>query len=106
MNLITIKRFALPLKSFFFFVTFFLIFQTTKAQKINQAFQYHIHKTSEKITIDGIMQEAVWKNAQVATNFAMVLPMDTSIAKVPTEVRMTYDNDNLYIIATCYKSVA
>ena len=106
MNLITIKRFALPLKSFFFFVTFFLIFQTTRAQKINQSFQYHIHKTSEKMSIDGIMQEAVWKNAQVATNFAMVLPMDTSIAKVPTEVRMTYDNDNLYIIATCYKSVA
>lgn len=52
------------------------------------------------------MQEAVWKNAEVATNFAMVLPMDTSIAKVPTEVRLTYDNDNLYIIATCYKSVA
>jgi hypothetical protein len=83
-----------------------LTFQITKAQKINSKFQYHIHKTSEKITVDGIMQEAVWKNAEVATNFAMVLPMDTSIAKVPTEVRLTYDNDNLYIIATCYKSVA
>ena len=106
MDLITLKRFALPLKSFFFFALFILIFQTTRAQKINQKFQYHIHKTSERITIDGIMQEAVWKNAEVATSFAMVLPMDTSIAKVPTEVRMTYDNDNLYIIATCYKSVA
>ena len=83
-----------------------MTFQITKAQKINSKFQYHIHKTSEKITVDGIMQEAVWKNAEVATNFAMVLPMDTSIAKVPTEVRLTYDNDNLYIIATCYKSVA
>jgi len=106
LDLITLKRFALPLKSFFFFALFILIFQTTRAQKINQKFQYHIHKTSERITIDGIMQEAVWKNAEVATSFAMVLPMDTSIAKVPTEVRMTYDNDNLYIIATCYKSVA
>jgi hypothetical protein len=96
----------LQLKSFFFLIVFFLTFQITKAQKINSKFQYHIHKTSEKITVDGIMQEAVWKNAEVATNFAMVLPMDTSIAKVPTEVRLTYDNDNLYIIATCYKSVA
>lgn len=106
MDLITLKRFALQLKSFFFLVLFILIVQVTKAQKINQQFQYHIHKTSEKITIDGIMQEAVWKNAELVTNFAMVLPMDTSIAKVPTEVRMTYDNDNLYIIATCYKTVA
>ena len=72
-------------------------------QKINSQTQYHIHKTNEKMTIDGIMHEAVWQQAEVAKNFAMVLPMDTSKAKVPTEVRMTYDDNNLYIIATCYK---
>jgi hypothetical protein len=33
----------------------------------------------------------------------MVLPMDTSVSKVPTEVRMTYDENNLYIIAICTK---
>lgn len=73
------------------------------AQKINSQVQYHIHKTTEKMTIDGIMHEATWQSAEVAKNFAMVLPMDTSKAKVPTEVRMTYDDNNLYIIATCYK---
>lgn len=71
------------------------------AQKKNSAFQYHIRKTTAPITIDGVMDEA-WHNADSAANFFMVTPMDTSRAKVPTEVRMTFDNNNLYIIAVCY----
>ena len=32
----------------------------------------------------------------------MVLPMDTSGAKAKTEVRMSYDDENLYLIAICF----
>ncbi|WP_225976431.1 DUF5916 domain-containing protein [Mucilaginibacter ginsenosidivorax] len=71
------------------------------AQKKNSAFQYHIRKTTAPITIDGVMDEA-WHKADSAANFFMVMPMDTSRAKVHTEVRMTFDNNNLYIIAVCY----
>jgi hypothetical protein len=39
----------------------------------------------------------------VVDNFNMVLPMDTSKALVKTEVRMTYDDNNLYLIAVCDK---
>jgi hypothetical protein len=83
----------------------FLSFQVSQVmgQKKNAQFRYHIHKTQVPIQLDGIMQEDAWSKAEVASNFKMVLPMDTSKAMVPTEVRMTYDNDNLYIIATCYK---
>ena len=77
---------------------------TSLGQKINSNFKYHIHKTSDPIKIDGILNEAAWKNTEVASDFAMVLPMDTSKAKLKTEVRMTYDNDNLYLIAICYKA--
>ena len=72
------------------------------AQKKNDAYQLHIHKASSAINIDGVMDEKCWLDADSAANFFMVLPMDTSHAKVPTEVRMTYDADNLYIIAVCY----
>jgi hypothetical protein len=96
----------LQLKSIITSLVLFIFVHSGIAQKINSQYKYYIHKTAEKITIDGIMSEAVWQNAQVTSPFAMVLPMDTSIAKVPTEVRMTYDNENLYIIATCFKSVA
>ena len=75
----------------------------TWAQKKNAHMQYHIHPASDSIIVDGKMNEASWKSAQVADQFGMVLPMDTSKANVLTEVRMTYDKKNIYIIATCFK---
>jgi hypothetical protein len=35
----------------------------------------------------------------------MVLPMDTSLAKVPAVVRMTCDENNLCILAVCYTNI-
>jgi hypothetical protein len=55
--------------------------------------------------IDGLMDEADWLKADSAANFFMTLPMDTSFAKVRTTVRMSYDNNNLYLIAVCYTPV-
>lgn len=72
------------------------------AQKKNSQFKYHIHKTNEKILIDGYEKDAAWQKAETAGDFYMVLPMDTSKALVKTDVKMTYDKENLYIIAICY----
>lgn len=73
------------------------------AQKKNSNYQYHIHRATSPIHIDGVMDEPAWQSAESARDFFMVLPMDTSKAKVPTEVRMAYDDKNIYIIAICYK---
>ena len=75
------------------------------AQKKNAHIQYHIHQAIDTIIIDGKMSEASWQKAELASKFGMVLPMDTSVANVPTEVRLTYDKKNLYIIAICYKAI-
>jgi hypothetical protein len=72
------------------------------AQKINASYQLHIHKASGPIEVDGRMEEKAWNDAEPASDFFMVTPMDTSFSKVRTEVRMSHDDDNLYIIATCY----
>ena len=82
---------------------FFSLSTLSFAQKKNAHIQYHIKQASDSIIIDGKMTETAWKNAQVAEKFGMVLPMDTSVANLPTEVRMTYDKKNIYILATCYK---
>ena len=79
----------------------FLFAFQANAQKKNAGYQYHIRRAAGPITIDGIMDDA-WLKADSASNFFMVLPMDTSRAKMQTDVRMTYDNNNIYIIATCY----
>jgi hypothetical protein len=85
----------------FLLVTFFSSL-TLHAQKKNEAFQLAIKSASSPVQIDGIMDEVSWHEADVATDFFMVLPMDTSMANVKTEVRMTYDDHNLYLIATCF----
>jgi hypothetical protein len=72
------------------------------SQKINSNFQLHIHKATEKVIIDGVADETAWQQAETAGNFYMVLPMDTSKAMVKTDVKMTYDDKNIYIIAICW----
>ena len=71
-------------------------------QKINASYQLHIHKANSQIKIDGVPDEQAWQEAGLASNFFMVLPMDSSHALVHTDVKMTYDDKNLYILAICY----
>ncbi|QNF33380.1 carbohydrate binding family 9 domain-containing protein [Adhaeribacter swui] len=75
------------------------------AQKKNAAYQLPIKEASSEIKIDGVLDELAWQEAAVAKDFYMMLPMDTSYAQVPTEVRMTYDKNNIYIIATNYVTI-
>jgi hypothetical protein len=93
----------LKLIRLFCFLYLLLAFQQSVAQKKNANVKYYIHKATDAIKLDGLMNEQSWLKAQAVNKFPMVLPMDTSISKVPTEVRMTYDENNLYIIAICNK---
>ena len=83
-------------------LAFSLLYLPLAGQKKNQRYQLHIKQASSPIAIDGIMDEAAWATADSAADFFMVLPMDTSYGQVKTQVRMTYDNQNLYLIAICY----
>jgi hypothetical protein len=82
---------------------FLLFFPTTIfAQKKNESYQYHIHRATAPIKIDGIGDESAWNEAELATDFFMVLPMDTSKSSVRTEVRMLYDDESFYLLAVNY----
>ncbi|RPE08476.1 hydrolase [Chitinophaga lutea] len=69
-----------------------------QAQKKNGAYQLHIRKASSPIKIDGVADEQAWRDAEAASDFFMILPMDTSFAKVRTDVRMAYDQQNIYLL--------
>jgi Domain of unknown function (DUF5916)/Carbohydrate family 9 binding domain-like len=87
------------------FITCCLAGNYAIAQKANANYRYHIKRATSEITVDGIMNESAWQQADSAANFHMVLPMDTSLAKVHTVVRMTYDDKNLYILVICYNLI-
>ncbi|SHO61397.1 DUF5916 domain-containing protein [Algoriphagus zhangzhouensis] len=76
----------------------FILGTSTYAQKINANYRLPIKKATSEIHIDGVLDEKAWQEADVATDFFMITPMDTSFAEVQTDVRMTYDDQNLYII--------
>jgi hypothetical protein len=90
---------------FLFSCIFVLSFSSAFTQKENASFQLHIRKTALPIVIDGKMNEQAWLESDAARDFYMVLPMDTSRANAMTEVRMTYNDENLYLIAQCFHAV-
>lgn len=64
-----------------------------------------IQKAGSEFRIDGQLDEPDWQTAQVVGDFWRVLPIDTGYAATPTEVRMSYDNRNIYFGITCYERV-
>ena len=87
---------------FFLFLFFSFFHFVIQAQKKNASFQLHIHRASSSINIDGIADEQSWIDAEPTSDFYMILPMDTSMANVRTVVRMSYDTENLYLLAECF----
>jgi len=55
-----------------------------------------IIKTSEKIVIDGSLDEDVWKQATPITNLIRFIPTDGGAPAGTTEIRMIQDEDTLY----------
>ena len=39
------------------------------AQKKNAQYQYHLHKTSSEIKVDGVEDDLAWRASEVATDF-------------------------------------
>lgn len=89
-------------RRFFVFGFLFFVIANLFGQKINADYVLKIEEARDEIVIDGEINEATWANAQVAGNFHMVLPMDTSRSVARTEVMMTYDKNAFYLAAICY----
>lgn len=63
---------------------------------------YHIQKTSSPVRIDGILDEPIWDELEIAQNFNQYFPNDSSMADSKTEIRLTYDDQFLYFSAKMY----
>ncbi|MDP2955549.1 MAG: hypothetical protein Q8N53_03940 [Longimicrobiales bacterium] len=54
-------------------------------------------RISQRISLDGVLDEPAWSTAEPATDFYQVDPEEGQPASERTEVRIVYDSDNLYI---------
>lgn len=107
----------LCLLSLFFLLNIFLIASPKKspllrgtkadplANKKNLDYVLHVKKANAPIKIDGLINEPDWINAEKATNFRLVLPVDSGLAKSASEVVMTYDDKAFYMGVTFFDTI-
>jgi len=67
-----------------------------------QEYQLHISKTSEKIKLDGKLDEAIWQTAETASNFWYSFPIDDKRAELSTKIKVVYDDNFLYVAAVMH----
>lgn len=71
----------------------------------NKDYVYIVKKRKSEIKIDGVIDEADWQEAQKASDFHLVLPVDSGFAVQPSEMMMTYDDKALYVAQIFYDTI-
>src|SRR5262245_59674135 len=61
-----------------------------------------VRRTESAPTIDGSLDDAVWKNAEPSDAFVQVDPREGEPPTERTEIRALYDTDNLYLAIRCF----
>jgi len=74
----------------------FFFISHVHSQKINNNYRIHPKKINQIINIDGILDEEIWKDSEVADNFFMITPTDGKKANQHSEVRVLFDEKNIY----------
>ena len=75
----------------------FLFFLQTQAQQSST-----VKFITEKIKLDGVLDEQAWQNAEQLPAFWQFFPKDSVKAKYQTEIMLAYDDKNVYIGAKLY----
>lgn len=77
-----------------------------ESRGLQATYRLTIRPTNESIDIDGELSESVWQNAEIASDFWMSFPVDDRRVdpQIQTEIRMTYDDNNIYLAAVCHGS--
>lgn len=87
-----------PKKHFLFLSFLFLSgFSLAQSDELSNAFAF---KLTEPITLDGVLDEAIWQDAEGWNgDFMQYFPSDTSKAEVQTRIKVAFDDNNLYLAA-------
>ena len=80
----------------------FISFSLLGFAQENPEKKFTVKYISDEITLDGELDEYVWSLAEAADNFWEYFPVDSIAARQQTEIKMLYDDTNLYIGITVH----
>ncbi|MEK6154972.1 DUF5916 domain-containing protein [Flavobacteriaceae bacterium 3-367] len=69
---------------------------------LGQNKKFTVKHISEPISPDGVLDEPIWATAESAADFWEYFPLDSIQARQQTDIKMLYDDKNLYIGITVY----
>ncbi len=93
------------IKSPFLFLPLLVFtFSSLLAQPV-QTKNYRIERTYEKPELDGVLNEDLWAKTELTANFYQNFPADSIKSWDETFVRMTYDEEFLYVGIYCEDSL-
>lgn len=64
-------------------------------------FTYKVLKGNVSIQVDGLVSPGEWSSISTFSKFINKWPIDTGIASAQTQVKITYDDQYLYVMAKC-----
>lgn len=67
-------------------------------------YQFPAVRVDSRPNLDGVLDDAVWRNAAVVTDFIQQEPDEGAPASERTEVRVVYDGSSLFLGVTAYDS--
>ena len=65
-------------------------------------YQIKAYRTYESVEIDGDLTEEDWKHAETIDQFVQIEPYEGEIGSESMEVKVLYDNENIYFGFTCF----
>ena len=81
---------------------YWLSAQDRAAINYQQQYQLHINRAGGPLKIDGLLDEAVWQEAEKTTAFWRKFPSDHVKPKNQTEVKVSYDDLFIYFAFVAY----
>ncbi|VAX27424.1 hypothetical protein MNBD_IGNAVI01-1480, partial [hydrothermal vent metagenome] len=69
-----------------------------------QKLKVHVLNENDQISLDGILNEQVWKEADSISNLTMVEPREGAAPTQKTVIRILADESNIYLGVRCYDS--
>ena len=86
-------------------ILIYLLFSITMiAHSESSEYRIEAYRTFHSIEIDGELSEPDWQNAKTINRLVQIEPDEGKPATFPTEVRILYDDQNIYFGFTCFDS--